>query len=237
MQINCLIVDDEPEAQLVIQSYLDRLDGFTVLGSASNAVEAFQLLQENSVDLMFLDIKLPKINGIDFLRSLSSPPKVILTTAYREFALDGYELDVIDFLLKPISMERFLKSISKIYTINNLEQIELPREPTVHAERPFIYVKSERKMVKIFLDEISYIESIRDYVKIILSNKNIVSKQRISFLEKILPEKRFIRIHRSYIISLPKVEAFTPTTIEIDGNELPIGNHYKNSILKALKIQ
>ena len=234
MSINTLIVDDEPQAQHVISSYLEKMEGFEIAGLASNAVQAFQILQEKNIDLIFLDIKMPKINGIDFIRSLRHPPRIILTTAYREFALDGYDLDVVDFLLKPISMERFLKAVSKVYEI---KPVSADSNKPLISQRSFIYVKSDRKMVKIFLDEVQYIESIKDYVKIFLSDRIIITKQQIGFLEKILPSDDFVRIHRSYIISLSKVEAYTPSHIELKGKSLPIGNLYKDSTLESLKIQ
>jgi two-component system, LytTR family, response regulator len=237
MKINCLIVDDEPEAIRVISSYLDKMEGFHIEGKASNAIEAFQILQQKKIDLMFLDIKMPKLNGIDFLKSLSNSSKVIITTAYREFALDGFDLDVVDYLLKPISMERFLKSISKIYKISNLEHFNPVNDQNYPQSQPFIYVKADRKMVKIFLEDIYFIESIKDYVKIITENKIVVAKQRISFLEQMLPEGNFIRIHRSFIISIQKIEAFTSNFIEIKGHSLPVGNMYKNTIVQSLKIQ
>ncbi|MFD2571554.1 LytR/AlgR family response regulator transcription factor [Spirosoma soli] len=247
MTIRCLLVDDEPPALDVIESYVDMVDGLEVVGKCNNAIQAFSKLQETPVDLMFLDIKMPKLLGTDFLRSLRQPPKVIFTTAYRDYALDGYELDVVDYLLKPISFERFLRAVSKVMKAEPISvgaspsgALTLPpseKLPTPSAASTFLYFRADRKMVKVFTHDILYVESLKDYVKIITTNaKPLLVKQSISSLEAMLPETSFVRIHRSFIVAIDKVAAYTPTHIDIGGQELPIGRLYQKDVGRALQV-
>ncbi len=235
-EIKCLIVDDEPIAAQVIKSYLDKLDTFTPVETCENALQAFEYLQSNQVDLMFLDIQMPKITGLEFLKTLQNPPKVIIVTAYREFAFEGFELDVVDYLLKPVSFERFLKSINKFNNLDNMtasSNLDQKKIPGSGGES--IWVRADRKNVKIKLEDINYIEGLKDYVKIYVRNGLIISKMPMKNMEKILPSKGFIRIHRSYLIPISKISAFNNEGIEIDAAILPIGKMYKESVIRYLE--
>lgn len=230
--IKCLIVDDEPPAREIIRRYIEDVPTLEVAGECANALQAFAVLQQQQVDLIFLDIRMPQLNGNDFLKTLKNPPKVILTTAFSDYALEGYELDVVDYLMKPIPFERFLKAVNKAYQLS-LVRIE---QPVVEDRKSgsFVYFRADRKMVKVMLQDILYIESMKDYVKVFTSGGTIITKQSISSVEAMLPEKDFVRVHRSYIISLDKVKTFTSELIEIEKTEIPIGKLYRNGVLKVL---
>ncbi|MFC2135359.1 LytR/AlgR family response regulator transcription factor [Bacteroidota bacterium] len=232
MKTKCLIIDDEPLAIEVIESHLEKINDIEIAAKCENAVEAFEIIRKKNIDLIFLDIQMPELTGIDFLKSLSNPPKVILTTAYRKYALEGYELDVVDYLLKPISFERFMKAINKYYKAagNELKVIQEEKDG-----EDYIYVKENKKSIKLDFAEIKYIESLKDYVTIYTETKKVITKITMTELEEKLPSNKFIRIHRSFIVSIPKIEAFTSTSIEIGKKELTIGRNYKNSVMKALK--
>ena len=232
MKINCIIVDDEPLAIEIIESYIERLEDIQIVAKCTNALKAFEVLQKQHVDLMFLDIQMPKLTGLDFLRTLKTPPKVIVTTAYRDYALEGYELDVVDYLLKPISFERFLKSISKIYKNDGNSAVSSDQKST--SDDAYIYLKADKKMVKVMLKDILYIESLKDYVRIKTPEKEVITHQTITYFEQKLPEDCFIRVHRSFIAPLNKIETFTATQIEVPGKEIPIGRLYKNQVMAVL---
>ncbi len=233
--MKCIIVDDEPLAREVIESFVERVEGLQLVASCDNAVEAFDIIKKEAVELVFLDIQMPKLNGIDFLKILNPVPKVIFTTAYREYAIESYELDVVDYLLKPISFQRFLMSVNKAmngHVTDTNERHETFDE--LRTEEPYIFLKADRKMVKVYLKDILYIESLKDYVRIKLPEKEVISLQKISFLEQKLPEDCFIRIHRSFIVPLKKIEAFSSNSIDVGGTELPIGRNYKEQVLSVL---
>ncbi|WP_080058453.1 LytR/AlgR family response regulator transcription factor [Spirosoma aerolatum] len=246
--IRCLLVDDEPPALAVIESHIAMIDGLTIVGKCHNAIQAFGLLQSTPVDLLFLDIKMPKLLGTDFVRSMRQPPKVIFTTAYRDYALDGFELDAVDYLLKPISFERFLRAVSKVMRIepSAIGAEVLDNEPESMSEKPvttateysFLYFRADRKMVKVFIRDILYVESLKDYVKIVTTSaKPLVVKQSISSLEEMLPDAGFLRIHRSYIVAIDKINAYTPSYVDIAGQELPIGRLYHKEVGRVLKME
>ncbi|UFH57331.1 LytTR family DNA-binding domain-containing protein [Spirosoma sp. KNUC1025] len=244
MPIRCLLVDDEPPALAVIESHIDMIEALTIVGKCHNAIQAFSLLQSTPVDLIFLDIKMPKLLGTDFIRSLRQPPKVIFTTAYRDYALDGFELDVVDYLLKPISFERFLRAVSKVMrTDGNISGVLQPDNSVV--EKPadstsaasFLYFRADRKMVKVFIRDILYVESLKDYIKIVTTSaRPLVVKQSISSLEEMLPDTGFLRVHRSFIVAIDKISAYTPNHVDIAGQELPIGRLYHKEVGQALKM-
>jgi len=234
-EIKCLIVDDEPIAAQVIESYLDKLETFQVVKICNNAIQAFEYLQSNPVDLVFLDIQMPKITGLEFLKTLRKPPKVIIVTAYREFALEGFELDVVDYLLKPVSFDRFLKAINKYNGFDTeTYPLNFGKGERSRADNESIWIRADRKNVKILIEDINYIEGLKDYAKIYQKNGLIISKITLKNIEKMLPANRFIRIHRSYLIPISKISAFNNEGIEIDSVMLPIGKMYKESVVAYL---
>jgi len=238
MRTKCLIVDDEPLAIKVIESHIAKIPSLEVVGTCRNAMEAFDILLKKPVDLMFLDVEMPEISGIDLLKSIKKSPAIIFTTAHRDFALDAYELDAIDYLLKPIPFDRFFKSVSKYYQLKGHTDLEVRGKVSQSdSEDTFIYVRSDRKVVKIYLKDIRFIESLKDYVKIHLENEVIITKEKISNLEEKLPEKEFIRTHRSFLVSVRNIKAFTAETIEIENHEIPIGRTYKSAVLSFLGYQ
>lgn len=236
MKIKCIIVDDEPLAISIIENHISKIHDMEVVATCNNAVQAFEVLQKQKIDLIFLDIQMPEITGIDFLRTLSHPPKVIITTAYREYAIEGFELDVVDYLLKPITFERFLKAIQKVY--NKTDPDFLLQSKIIQAgqmEEDFLLVKVKKKLVKIFLNDILYIENFRYNIKIVTTEKEIMTKMLISEMADKLPDYLFLRIHRSFIVPLKKIESFSPSSVEIKGFEIPIGRSYKALVLKKLQ--
>ncbi len=230
--IRCMIIEDEPFAADVLKNYIDRVPSLELCGVCSNAIEAFHRLQTTSVDLLFLDIKMPQLNGIDFLKSIDKKPLIIFTTAFREYAFDGFEQNAVDFLLKPISFDRFLKSISRVMKIEWKE--EKSNEDSTKQD-PFLYIRVDRKMIKLRIGDIYYIESLKDYVKIVVENKKWVTKHTITALETMLPDDQFVRSHRSYLVNMAKVEAFTPSHLQVKGIEIPIGPTYRQSLQQIFK--
>jgi two-component system LytT family response regulator len=231
--IKCLVIDDEPPAREIIRRYIEQVPLLQFAGECANAVQAFALLQQQSVDLLFLDIRMPQLNGNDFLKTLKNPPKVIFTTAYPEYAVEGYELDVVDYLMKPIPFDRFLKAVNKAYQLN-LNRHEPVSAQDEKRSESFVYFRSERKMVKVMLQDILYIESMKDYIKVFTTNGTIITKQSISSVEAMLPEKEFIRCHRSYIVSSRHIKSFTAELIEVHNLEIPIGKLFRNEVMKVL---
>jgi DNA-binding LytR/AlgR family response regulator len=235
MQWKCLLVDDEPLAIEVLKNHIDGIEYLKIVGSCNNAIKAAEFLQVNEVDLMFLDIQMPKLDGAAFLRTLSHPPKVIFTTAYKEYAVEAFELDVVDYLLKPISLERLLKAVNKATSVVS-KQEEL--KPVSNNANGFIYFRSDRKMVKVFYHEIIYIESLKDYIKIYRDTEApLVVKQSITTTEEMLPGNLFSRVHRSFIVAINKVTAITHQDVEIGRIEIPIGRMYKGSLQSLLDRQ
>lgn len=235
--IRCIIIDDEPLAREIIRRYIDDVPMLQLSGECSNAVQAMSFLQQQPVDLIFLDIRMPQLNGTDFLRILKNPPKTILTTAFSDYALEGYELDVVDYLVKPIRFDRFLKAVNKAFPING----NWPEIKTVVAENTetkksdsFVYFRADRKMVKVMLSDILYIESMKDYVKVFTPQGIIITKQSMTSVEAMLPEKLFVRAHRSFIVAVNRIRSFTNELIEIGNAEIPIGKLYRNGVMKVL---
>src|SRR4029078_6646943 len=237
-KINCLVIDDEPPARDILKKYISGVELLQLAGECANAVETFSFLQRDSVDLLFLDIKMPHILGTSFLRTLKNPPKVIFTTAYRKYAVEGFDLNAVDFLLKPISFERFLQAVNKVMQLNIhvIVPSNSSNELLSDQSHPFLYFRADRKMVKVFLDDILLIESLKDYIKVITKTKVIVSKQSISALEEMLPREAFIRVHRSYIIAINKIESYNTDSIEIAKKEIPIGRLFRHDVSKRLNL-
>ncbi|HJS56143.1 MAG TPA: LytTR family DNA-binding domain-containing protein [Chitinophagaceae bacterium] len=231
--VQCLIVDDEPMARDVVRRYIEQIPSLHIAGEFGNAIDATLFLQKNPVDMIFLDIRMPQLTGTDFVRSLRNVPRIIFTTAHKEYAHEGFELDVIDYLLKPIRFDRFLRAVNKAYPqrLHESNAVGVASHDLRFAS-PFIYLKVDRKMVKVMLDDILYIESDKDYVKVFTTNSIIITRQTISSVEAMLSENKFFRIHRSYIVSLDKIKSFSNEIIEIGDKELPIGKLYRNSFLK-----
>lgn len=235
MKTKCLVVDDEPLARDLIRSHVEKLDDFEIIAECGDALKAFQALRENQIDLIFMDIQMPQMTGIEFLKTLKHPPKAIITTAYREYALEGFDLDVVDFLLKPITFERFLKSVYKYYQITQDEvQTSSSDGFGVNDNEGFIYVKENKRVIKIFLKEILYVEGLSEYVQIYTDKKKVITKTSMTNMQEKLPVDNFIRIHKSFIVALGKIEAFTATSIEVPGKDLPIGRSYKKAVLSSL---
>ena len=236
-KINCLVVDDEPPAVQVIEKYVSSIPSLHLAATCSNAVDALTILENNQVDLLFLDIQMPFILGTDFMRTLANPPKVIFTTAFRKYAIEGFDLDAVDYLLKPISFERFLKAINKVMKLNLPVMEGIPVDPMRKNEavEASIYLRADRKNFKVVLDDILFIEGLKDYIKVVTTEKTIVTKQSISSLEENLPAHLFIRIHRSFIVSKSKIESFTPELIQIGKYELPISRSYRHEVEIALR--
>lgn len=218
----CVVVDDEPIAREILISYIDKTPNLTLVKSFKNASEVLIFMQENSADIYFLDINMPEISGLSLAKIINKKAKIIFTTAYRDYAVDGFNLQAVDYLLKPIAYDRFLQS---------LEQVETKKE--IEVTHSFMFVRSDRKMIKVDFDNILYVESLSDYVKIITPDKTIVTRETISNLEEKL-NNNFIRIHRSYIVSLNKINSYTNEYIEVLNKALPISRGYKESVLQKL---
>lgn len=233
MKVTCLIVEDEPIGQEIIRSYIDRVDFLELCGQFKNALEAFTWLQANAVDLLFLDIKMPRMSGLDLLRSLPVKPKAIITSAYRDYAIDAFDLDVVDYLLKPIAFERFQKAVNKVRPVS-IQSRE--NKPEASPEKPFLFVKGNKQLQKVYIEDIIYIESQRDYVKIRLTgNAEVITRQTISYYEEFLPAQLFLRIHRSFIVATRKVTAFEATKVLIGDIAIPVGRNYKQIVVEHLK--
>ena len=230
MVIKTLIADDEPHAIDILRRYVANIPELEVVATCNNAIKAFQVMQNNKIDLLFVDIKMPGLSGTDLVRSLKTPPMIVFTTAYQEYAVDGFDLNAIDYLLKPISLKRFLQSVDKVMhfingnpAIETLKRSAPPKPPVDH----FLYVRVDRRLIKINTKDILWIESIKDYIKVITPKEIFHTKQKISVTEKLLPIGEFMRIHRSFIIPVHKTEGYHPNHVMIGGNKIPIGRNYK----------
>nr|WP_321407555.1 LytTR family DNA-binding domain-containing protein [uncultured Carboxylicivirga sp.] len=232
--INCLIVDDESAARDVLESHLSKIDQIKVVALCKNALEAFQRLTNQSIDLIFLDINMPEISGLDFAKAINRNCRVIFTTAYREYAIDGFDLKAVDYLLKPIAFDRLLQSVQKY--LDETPQIHITSMEEIQSEtNDFIFVRSDRKMVKISFNEILFIESLSDYIRIHLTDQTITTRETISNIEAKLPTANFIRTHRSFIVAIQHIKAFTHETVEIANHEIPISRSYKNEVIERLE--
>lgn len=243
--MNVIIVDDEPLALDVLETYISRMPDLHLVARCQNAFEANEALKMHEVDLMFLDIQMPQLTGIEFLKTLARPPMVIFTTAYSQYAVEGFELNAIDYLMKPISMDRFMKAVNKAqeqYDLHHGEGDKTPIEatPTPDPDAPdYIFVKSDKKLIRVKFSEILYIEGLKDYVIIKLENTRVISLQTMKSLEDKLPVSQFVRIHRSYIVSMDKIHAIVGNMVEIieknAPKHLPIGKNYRDELLEMIE--
>jgi two-component system, LytTR family, response regulator len=231
--IRCLIVDDEPPARTIIRNYIADMPMLQLAGECGNAIEVLSFLQQQPVDLLFLDISMPQLKGTELMKILKHPPRVIFTTAHAEYALEGYELDAVDYLLKPVQFNRFVKAVQKAFQFAAPVVTE-PVAPEEERKESFVYFRADRKMVKVMLHDILYVESMKDYVKVVTAGGVLVTKQSITAVEAMLPEQAFVRTHRSFIIATSKIKSYTHEVIELEKGEVPIGKLYRNSVLKML---
>ena len=232
-KINCIIVDDESMAREIIEIHLSKIDIIHVVGSYKNVMEAFNVINTNSVELIFLDINMPEISGLSFAKTIHNKIKIIFTTAYREYAIDGFDLQAVDYLLKPISFDRMLQAVNKYIgeykkQLVNSEEKQIPKSN-------FLFIRSDRKMMKVNFQEINYIESFSDYIKIHLTDKILTTRETITNIEEKLPSELFMRIHRSYIISIDKIKSYTNEFIEVNDKAIPISRSYKKEVLYRLE--
>ena len=236
MKIRCLIVDDEPLAQRVIERYAENVSFLEIVQKCSSAIEAIEVLHNIEVDLIFLDINMPRLSGMDFLRTLKNPPLVIITTAYAEFAIQGYELDVVDYLMKPFAFDRFYKAIQKAEElIRGKEQRVSESADPGKKEETFIFIKSSKKTFRVNLEDILYIEALGDYVKIYTTEKMIISYQSLKNIETLLPATSFPRIHKSFIIALSRIDLIEGNHVKIKDRLVPIGTNFKGEFDKLIK--
>ncbi|HWV70778.1 MAG TPA: LytTR family DNA-binding domain-containing protein [Pseudosphingobacterium sp.] len=235
--IRCLVVDDEPLALDIITDYIQKIPELTLSASTTNAIEGLGLVQRGAIDLVFLDIQMPELTGIQFLKIINGKCDVILTTAYPQYALEGYELNVTDYLLKPIAFDRFYKSVQKVIgQKNNAHTRSANAETSLSSNKggEFIFVKTEHKIQRIDYDDIYYIEGLKDYISIFTSHERIITLQNMKRMEETLPEERFIRVHKSYIVALEKIESIERGRISLKEKLIPIGDTYKDSFFKRI---
>lgn len=231
----CLIIDDEPLAIKLIRSHLSKIDSFEIAGECRNALKAVEFLKSEKIDLMFLDINMPEITGLDFLKSLPDPPYVIITTAYREYAIDGYDLDVVDFLLKPISFERFLKAINRYCNRNRISISDNDKSRNESPDKKNIYIQDGKNIYRLEYDDIKYFEGYGEYVKVITNSKSYTVRDSLADFAGRLPEDSFLRIHKSYIVNLQKITGFSTVHVLLENIQLPIGRIFREKAVKVLR--
>jgi len=238
--MRCILIDDEPLALELLETHIARVDQMEIVGKYNSAIEAFAHVPRLKPDLLFLDIQMPQLTGLDFLRVLPNPPMVIITTAFREYALDGFELNVLDYLLKPVAYPRFLKAIAKAFEQHG-RKLSIPdgseESETGYQSRTeddFVYLKVDKMMEKVMLKDVIYVESLKNYVRIKTITKDLITYQTLSQMEEKLPAGQFLRIHRSYLIALNKVESYSSTGVKVGGKLIPIGGNYKNTFLNKV---
>lgn len=233
--VRCIAVDDEPLALDIITDYVAKVPELTLVASTTNAIEALTLVQQGEVDLVFLDVQMPELTGIQFLKIINGRCDVILTTAYPQYALDGYELNVVDYLLKPIAFDRFYRSIQKVLASKAAKPAPVAVAPQVpDAPVDFIFVKTEHKIQRVDLDDILYIEGLKDYISIFTPAERIVTLQNMKKMEDILPGNRFVRVHRSYIVALDKIASIERGRIFIQDKVIPVGDTYRDAFYKYI---
>jgi DNA-binding LytR/AlgR family response regulator len=236
MNIRCLVVDDEPLAHRVIERYAENISYLQIIRKCNSALEAIEVLHNQAIDLIFLDINMPRLTGIEFLKTLKNPPLVIITTAYSEYAIQGYELDVVDYLMKPFAFERFYKAVQKAEDmLRARDQVKHEVKEQEKIDDDFIFIKSSKKTFKVNLHDILYIEALGDYVKIFTVDKMIVSYQSLKNIESLLPPRQFPRIHKSYIIAMSRIDLIEGNHVKIRDRMIPVGTNFKNEFEKLIK--
>ncbi len=237
MKIRCVIVDDEQLARQLLNSYVDKLPQLEVVAQCKNAMEVLEVIQNEHIDLLFLDIQMPDLTGLDLVKTMRNPPAIIFTTAYKEHALEGFELNAVDYMLKPVSFDRFVKGVNKaieLLELRNGHTVDEPKEiekPTPQPE--FITLKADHRIYKVKLDDILYIEGLREYVSFFTTKQKIITLESLKRLEEVLPS-HFLRVHKSYIVNRNKVESLYGNQLEIDGKHIPIGKSYKEEVVKKV---
>lgn len=226
-KISCLLLEDEPLAAELLQDYIRQVPFLDLRASCADALQALAVLQQERIDLLFLDMHLPRIKGLDFLRSLAQPPRVIVVSAYPDYALPSFELSVVDYLLKPVEWPRFLMAVNK------LQPAALPAVAE-GTPRPHLYFNVAKRRVRVFVDEILYVESLKEYIRICTAGKTILTRYPLSALEEVLAPGRFLRIHRSFLVAKDRIDTFSANDVEVGGKQLPIGRNYKDAVLAAL---
>lgn len=233
-QLSCLIIEDEPIAAEVLEDYISEVPFLDCKGICRDAIFALDRLKQEDIDVIFLDIHLPKLKGLEFLRILDRPPQTILTTAYHQYALEAFEADVVDYLMKPIEFSRFLKAVNKLQREKPTEM--MPAVPTASGreDRPFRFFNINKKMVKVFYHEILYMESLKDYTRIHTTDESLLVRGQIGELEEEFKPFGFLRIHRSFVVALEKIKAYSATEVEVEGRSLPIGRSYKELVANRM---
>ena len=232
MEINCLIVDDEELAQSVIEKYIDTLPTLKLVGKCENAIEAISFLHNNKVDLLFLDLNMPELSGLEMLKTLNDPPKVIITTAYSEYALESYDFGVVDYLLKPIKLERFLKAVNK--AVEQLSLIPKDEEMKAGPTTTSIFIKEDHNTIQVNVSDIDYVEAYGNYIKVHTSGKTFLTRETIIHIEERLPGSAFVRVHKSFIINSDKIQKISGNEVLIADKKIPVGNTYKNELMKRI---
>jgi DNA-binding LytR/AlgR family response regulator len=233
--IHCVATDDEPIALEILEDYINMVPGLKLVAKCANAMATMKILREHQIDILFIDIKMPGITGVEFIRSLKNPPAVIFTTAFPNYAIDGFDLDVVDYLLKPIPVDRFLKAVNKVFAKYN-NAIHNPGSTIQnHPGKNFLFVKSDQRLIKLTYEDILFIEGLENYVRFHCRDKSIVSLSTMKSIEEILPVFPFLRIHRSYIVNLNKVDSVQNNIFSIGNKQLQIGKSYKKSVSEVLK--
>ncbi|ASU35505.1 LytR/AlgR family response regulator transcription factor [Mucilaginibacter xinganensis] len=228
--VNFLIADDEPQARKLLQAYMAGISNYNLVKLCANAMEAYEALHTSKIDLMFLDIRMPMVSGTDFLRSLKKPPMVIFTTAYNKYAMEGYDLNVIDYLLKPISLPRLMQALEKVN-----DKMQKPLASDAGHRANYLFIKVENKLVKIILDDLLLIESMQNYVKLHFKDKVIVAPYTMKVMENMLPGNNFLRVHRSFIVPVTIITAVNGNTIETGFQNIPIGLSFKDAVMNYIK--
>lgn len=233
-KVSCIIVDDEPMAREILSSFVAKIPQLELIKTCSNAIDAFDILNSSHIDLIFLDINMPEVSGLSLAKSINKKSKLIFTTAYREYALEGFDLQAVDFLLKPIAFDRFLQSLNKFFELTNVSFFKNSYAKKI-AKNDFIFVRSDRKMLKVHFDNILYIESLSDYIKIHTKEKLIVTRETISNIQTKLPQANFLRVHRSFIVAILQISSYTNEFVEIGKKAISISRSYKDMVVKRLQ--